>query len=161
MCIAPVLVAEELLRAEGFTDVRYVPAGGGFSFAEFVARGEVDFASSFAGSVVYHLDRGLPLTVLAGFTPVASSFSLTNPFVQSAIARSLVDRGFIPRYDYAFQSVTDIPYAAWRDFDAEDSMRFYALGLYEARMISSSPTKILSEGADWRVLNELRRELKA
>ncbi len=40
-------------------------------------------------------------------------------------------------------------------------MRFYALGLYEAGMISSSPNKILSEGADWRALNELRRELKA
>ena len=75
-------------------------------------------------------------------------------------AHFLVDHGFTKRYDYAAQALTDIPYGAWREFDAEDSMRFYALGLYEAGMIQSSPNKVLSEGADWRVLNELRRELK-
>jgi NitT/TauT family transport system substrate-binding protein len=75
-------------------------------------------------------------------------------------ARSLVDRGFTERYDYALQALIDIPYAGWRYFDAEDSMRFYALGLYEAGMIRSSPNRILSEGADWRVLNELKQELK-
>jgi NitT/TauT family transport system substrate-binding protein len=30
ICLAPVLVAEELLRTEGFTDVRYVGTRGGF-----------------------------------------------------------------------------------------------------------------------------------
>ena len=39
-------------------------------------------------------------------------------------------------------------------------MRFYALGLYEAGMIRSSPNKILNEGADWRVLDGLKHELK-
>ena len=29
ICVAPLYVAEELLRAEGFTDVRYVPATSG------------------------------------------------------------------------------------------------------------------------------------
>ncbi len=66
ICFAPVLVAEELLRTEGFTDVRYVAGAGGFSFPEFVARGDVDLAASFAGTVVYHLDKGLPLMGLAG-----------------------------------------------------------------------------------------------
>ena len=66
ICFAPMDVAEELLRAEGFTDVRYVKAEGGFSSPQMVASGDVDFGASFAGSVVYQLDAGLPLTALGG-----------------------------------------------------------------------------------------------
>jgi NitT/TauT family transport system substrate-binding protein len=40
-------------------------------------------------------------------------------------------------------------------------MRFYALRLHEAGMIRSSPNKILTNGTDWRFLNDLKRELKA
>jgi NitT/TauT family transport system substrate-binding protein len=40
-------------------------------------------------------------------------------------------------------------------------MRFYALRLYEASMVQSSPNRIIAEGADWSFLNELKRELKA
>jgi NitT/TauT family transport system substrate-binding protein len=35
------------------------------------------------------------------------------------------------------------------------------LRLHAAGMIKSSPQKILSQGTDWRFLNELRKELKA
>jgi NitT/TauT family transport system substrate-binding protein len=40
-------------------------------------------------------------------------------------------------------------------------MRFYALGLHEAGLIKSSPQKIITDGTDWRFLNELQREPKA
>ena len=40
-------------------------------------------------------------------------------------------------------------------------MRFYALRLREAGLIKSTPQKIISDGTDWRFLNELKRELKA
>ena len=40
-------------------------------------------------------------------------------------------------------------------------MRFYALRLYEAGMIRSIPNGLLADGADWRFLNEFKRELKA
>ena len=53
------------------------------------------------------------------------------------------------------------PYDRWREFDPEDSMRFYALRLHEAGMIKSSPNALIAEGTDWRFLNELKRELKA
>ncbi len=76
-------------------------------------------------------------------------------------AQRLVDRGFAGRYDYALQTLTEIPYAEWREFDPEDSMRFYALRLHEVGMIKSSPNALLAEGTDWRFLNELKRELKA
>jgi NitT/TauT family transport system substrate-binding protein len=76
-------------------------------------------------------------------------------------AQRLVDAGFTPRYDYALQALTEIPYDRWREFDPEDSMRFYALRLHEVGMIKSSPNALLAEGTDWRFLNELKRELKA
>ena len=65
------------------------------------------------------------------------------------------------RYDYALQTLTELPYDSWREFDPEDSMRFYALRLHEVGMIKSSPNALLAEGTDWRFLNELKRELKA
>jgi NitT/TauT family transport system substrate-binding protein len=78
-----------------------------------------------------------------------------------AAARRLVDAGFTKRYDYALQTLTELPYASWREFDPEDAMRFYALRLHEVDMIKSSPNALIAEGTDWRFLNELKRELKA
>ena len=92
ICTAPVDVAEALLRAEGFSEVRYVPAIPGVDSSRKLAAGEADFS--------------------------------------------------------------------WRDFDPEDSLRFYALRLHEAKMIKSSPQKIIAQGTDWRFLNELKKELK-
>jgi NitT/TauT family transport system substrate-binding protein len=34
------------------------------------------------------------------------------------------------------------------------------LRLHEAGMVKSAPNKIIAQGADWRFLNELKRELK-
>ena len=45
--------------------------------------------------------------------------------------------------------------------DPEDTVRFYALRLHEAGMIKSSPQKILAQGTDWRIWQELKKELKA
>ena len=76
-------------------------------------------------------------------------------------AQRLVDAGFTERYDYALDTLTELPYASWREFDPEDSLRFYALRLHEVGMVTSSPNTILAEGTDWRFLTELKRELKA
>jgi NitT/TauT family transport system substrate-binding protein len=76
-------------------------------------------------------------------------------------ARFLVDKGFKTEYDYAFQAMKEVPYGKWRDFDPEDTVRFYALRLHEAGMIKNSPQKILAQGTDWRFLRELKKELKA
>jgi NitT/TauT family transport system substrate-binding protein len=76
-------------------------------------------------------------------------------------ARRLVEGGFTERYDYALQTLTEVPYDRWREFDPADAMRFYALRLHEVGMIQSSPNKIIAEGTDWSFLNELKRELKA
>jgi NitT/TauT family transport system substrate-binding protein len=75
------------------------------------------------------------------------------------VAQRMVDRGFTARKDYAVQTLADVPYNRWRDYDPEDTIRFYALRLREARMLKSSPAKIVADGTDWRFLKEVRREL--
>jgi NitT/TauT family transport system substrate-binding protein len=88
----------------------------------------------------------------------AADLCATEP---QRVAQQMVDAGFTARYDYAVQAMNDVPYSKWREYDAEDTLRFYTLRLHEAGMVTSSPQKIIAEGTDWRFLNELRRELKA
>jgi NitT/TauT family transport system substrate-binding protein len=285
-CLAPLLVAEDLLRAEGFTDIRYVEVSESFTIPELVARGYCHFANTFAGTLVSHMDNGLPITGLSGVHSGCYELFAHDPFrsitelrgkrvaiqdlnsdgyyymaimaahigldpkrdfewvtspdghpmelfaerkadaflafppepqelrdrnigrvIVSTVqdrpwsqylccvlfsskefvrdhpiatkrylravlkaadycadqpeqaARRLVEAG--SRYEYALQTLTEIQYRAWRDYDPADTMRFYALLLHEAGMIRSSPNQILAEGTDWRFLNELKRELKA
>jgi NitT/TauT family transport system substrate-binding protein len=287
ICVAPQYVAEDLLRAEGFTNVRYVPAVPGADQAKKLALGEIDFTMNFVASLVVAVDAGSPITVLAGVHPgcfelfansrirgiadlkgktvgvqalgtsqhqflaaiaayvgldpvedinwvttqsvkpielfaqgkidaflgfppepqelharkighVVVNSALDRPWSQyfccmlagnrtfiqrnpvatkrvmrailkaadlcisdpQGVAQRLVEGKFTPRYDYALQALTDVPYGKWRDYDAEDTVRFYALRLREAGMIKSTPQTIIADGTDWRLFNELRRELK-
>jgi NitT/TauT family transport system substrate-binding protein len=75
-------------------------------------------------------------------------------------ARVVVAKGLAKSYEQTLEAIKGLPYARWREFDPEDTIRFYALRLHEAGMIKSSPQKILSQGTDWRFLNELKKELK-
>jgi len=289
LCLAPQYVAEELLRAEGFSDVQYVefPEEGIAAYTR-LGSGEIDISQGFIAPSVVHIDRGIPLVLLAGvhagcfelfatdrvravrdlkgktvaipafgssphaFLTAVLAFvgldarkdvnfierspadakqdlaegkidgymgfppdpqelrarKIGHPVLQSALdrpwsqyfccliagnrqfvqkhpiatkravrailkadqlcaleperaARTLTQRGFATNYDYALQTMRDVPYGRWRDIDPEDTVRFYALRLHEAGMIKSSPQKILAQGTDWRFLKELRRELKA
>ena len=53
-----------------------------------------------------------------------------------------------------------IPYDLWHDYDAENTMRFFALRLYDAGFLKNSPNALIAEGTDWRFINELKREMK-
>ncbi len=88
----------------------------------------------------------------------AADFCTAKPEIA---AKELVNSGFVRRYDYALETIGEIPYDRWHEFDSEDTLRFYALRLHEAGMIRSSPNALLSDGTDWRFVNELKRELKA
>jgi NitT/TauT family transport system substrate-binding protein len=288
ICVAPTYVADELLRAEGFTDIRYVETVPGAPSALATARGEIDFTTNFSPPLIVTIDAGEPITIVGGvhvgcfelfaregirsipdlkgktvgvqavgssqylfgsgmasyvgLDPakdirwVASSspkpmelfaegkidaflglppepqelrarnigrvifnsaterpwsqyfccmlagnreYVRKNPvatkrFLRAIIkaadlcasqpervARRIVDAGFTPRYDYALQTLKEISYAKWREYDTEDTIRFYSLRLREAGFIRATPGKILAEGTDWRFFNELKRELKA
>lgn len=77
-------------------------------------------------------------------------------------ARFLVDNGYAKQYDYALQAMKEMgmAYVRWREYDPEDTIRFYALRLHEAGMIKSSPQNVIAQGTDWRFLKELKKELK-
>jgi NitT/TauT family transport system substrate-binding protein len=75
------------------------------------------------------------------------------------VAQLMADKG-LARYDNALQTLRELPYGKWREYDPDDSLRFYALRLREVGIIKSSPQKIIAEGTDWRFLNELKSELK-
>ena len=75
-------------------------------------------------------------------------------------AQRIVDRGFTTRYDYALQTMRETPYNRWREYDPEETVRFYALRLHEIGMIKSTPQKLIAQGTDWRFLNALKKELK-
>ncbi len=273
ICLAPQYVAEELLRAEGFTEIRYVDAPPGS-----LPLGKADFTLAYAASSLRQIDAGDPITLLSGvmigcfelfaresihgipdlgslgntlvlmmaaqvgLDPVKDIHWVTDPavkpidlFIQGKIdaflafppepqdlraqhighvilnsatdrpwsqyfccllagdreyvrkfpvatkrvlrailkasdmcasqperaAQLIVERGFTARYDYALQSLNELPYDKWREYNPEDTLRFYALRLREVGIIKASPNKIIAECTDWRFLNELKRELKA
>jgi NitT/TauT family transport system substrate-binding protein len=57
--------------------------------------------------------------------------------------------------------MNEIRYARWKEYDPEDTVRFYSLRLREAGMIKSIPSKIIAQGTDLRFFNELKQELKS
>jgi len=72
----------------------------------------------------------------------------------------MVDRGFTKAYDYALATMREIPYNRWREYDPEDSVRFYALRLREGRYAEEQSEEDSRRRTDWRFLNELKKELK-
>lgn len=76
-------------------------------------------------------------------------------------ARYLVTNKYEPSYETALEVLSNLPYGHWRNFNAEDTLRFHALRLREVGIIKNSPNKIITQGTDWRFLNELKKELKA
>jgi NitT/TauT family transport system substrate-binding protein len=288
ICIAPTYVAEELLHAEGMTDVHYIPAPEGEPVAGRMADGTLDFGMAFMPELLPYMDAGASLTVLAGvhvgcfdlfgnekiqtiadlrgarvgvpllggsehmfiatmaayvgldpatdihwvdmgytfdaqiftdgevdaflqFPPVAqelrarrighvvvssavdrpwsqyiccflagnADYVRRNPIATRAVLKSvlkaadlcaeqpewaagrIVEGGFADRYDYALQTLQEVRYDVWRDYDHEDSVRFYALRLKELGMVRLTPNEVIADFTDWRALEDVKRELKA
>ena len=66
ICLAPLYMAEELLRGEGFTDVQYVQGTGGQDDIKLAATGATDFIGGFVGRHLAGLDAGDPIVILSG-----------------------------------------------------------------------------------------------
>src|SRR5262245_29357757 len=66
-CAAPVLqsILGELLRAEGFTDIRYADWQGADASGARIASGEVDFDYNFPAVHVAWIEAGVPIKVIA------------------------------------------------------------------------------------------------
>jgi NitT/TauT family transport system substrate-binding protein len=76
-------------------------------------------------------------------------------------ARTLVEKKVrkTSEYKHIVQSLKEIPYGKWREYNPEDTIRFYALRLRDIGMIKSSPKEFIAQNTDWRFLGALKREL--
>jgi NitT/TauT family transport system substrate-binding protein len=287
LCEAPKNIATELLRSEGFADVRFVEPPIDADFFALLTSGKIDFCTDFPPPHIQAIDAGVPIKVLAGLhsgcleliangrvqsiadlkgkkvgvfaltsaphvlvtlmaayvgldpandiewveAPGMSAMQLFNegkvdaflgtppepqeqrargtghtivnttvdrpwsqhfccmlsssaayvdkhPIVTKRVLRALlkaadicasnpelaaqlsVEGKFTDRYEYALEGLREARYDAWREFDPEDTMRFYALRMHEVGFVKAGPNKIIAEGVDWRFLGEVKAELK-
>src|ERR1700722_11227338 len=84
-CLAPIEILDDLLRDEGFADVRYVPGADSDIGADRLARGDADFVQDMAATNILRIDAGVPAVMLAGVHPAC--FEL---FAHESI-RSVID----------------------------------------------------------------------
>jgi NitT/TauT family transport system substrate-binding protein len=66
ICLAPLFVAEALLKAEGFTGVEYVKSTTADQGLTSLVSGTGDMTLQFSGPSILYLDAGKPITILAG-----------------------------------------------------------------------------------------------
>src|SRR5215813_4614275 len=66
LCHAPQFVAEQLLYADGFNEVRFIDAPSTVEVNDAISRGRIDFNLHFASQFVSAIDGGAPITILAG-----------------------------------------------------------------------------------------------
>ena len=56
----------------------------------------------------------------------------------------VAEKGY--RYDYSLQTMKEIAYARWRDYDAEDTVRFYSLRLHANAVHALGPKQLEASG---------------
>jgi NitT/TauT family transport system substrate-binding protein len=65
ICTMPQMIPEQLLQAEGFSDIRFVDEPPGNATVQ-LARGDVDLMVNYASNFILGLDKGEASTLLAG-----------------------------------------------------------------------------------------------
>jgi NitT/TauT family transport system substrate-binding protein len=65
ICWAPQYIADDLLRAEGFTEITYVDMPTG-AVSVRLASGEADMSLNFVGPNIIRVEAGDPVVFLAG-----------------------------------------------------------------------------------------------
>ena len=58
LCIAPQYIAEELLRAEGFSDLRYVNTASATESANAIGNDKADLSFDFVSAAIIAIDAG-------------------------------------------------------------------------------------------------------
>jgi NitT/TauT family transport system substrate-binding protein len=59
-----------------------------------------------------------------------------------------------------YDTIKDLSFD-WREYDAEDALRTFALRMGEAKLIGRTPQEIVNVGADFAYFRQLRKELRA
>jgi NitT/TauT family transport system substrate-binding protein len=65
-CMTPMVIAEQMLHAEGIADVKLVETGTGSDSDDWLEHGETDFDWNYPLAHIDSIARGVPITVLAG-----------------------------------------------------------------------------------------------
>jgi NitT/TauT family transport system substrate-binding protein len=116
------------------------------------------FCCTIAGSADYVIRYPVATKRVLRAVLKAADLCVSRP---KWVARQLVDRGFDKNYDLVLQTLADVRYDRWRDFDIEDTIRFYALRMQEVGLSKGAPNKIIADNTDWRFINELKREMRS
>ena len=77
-CFAPYYLAEELLRAEGFTDVQYVNLASTQTNLKALSSGDIHFTITDIHTALLHLDTELSILLLAGIHGGCYELFVTN-----------------------------------------------------------------------------------
>jgi NitT/TauT family transport system substrate-binding protein len=64
------------------------------------------------------------------------------------VARFALDRGIAQNYDAALEAFKELGYRQWRQYNPEETVRFWALRLREVGFITSGPQKLIGRGTD-------------
>jgi NitT/TauT family transport system substrate-binding protein len=65
-CMTPLYISQDLLRAEGFTEITLVREGTGPDSSDWIENGELDFDWNYPPSHIRSIAKGVPITVLSG-----------------------------------------------------------------------------------------------
>jgi len=63
-------------------------------------------------------------------------------------------------YEHTLPELKHIPYGNWRQYNPEDTIRFYALRMRDIGMIKSNPQQFIDQHTDWRFINELKKDFR-
>lgn len=66
ICLAPLYIAEELLKAEGFSDVQYVPLEGDLGTGQMLGAGKADIGSDAVPALILNLEAGERIVLFGG-----------------------------------------------------------------------------------------------
>ncbi len=66
ICLAPLYIAEELLKAEGFSDVQYVPLEGDLGPGQMLGAGKADIGSDAVPALILNLEAGERIVLFGG-----------------------------------------------------------------------------------------------
>ena len=107
------------------------------------ARSDRPWSQYFCCMVVAHREfvRQHPVATKRALRAILKATDLCALEPERRAPSSSWTRATRPRYDYALQTMQEIPYGQWREYDPEDTVRFYALRLHEAGMIKSEPAE--------------------
>lgn len=78
---------------------------------------------------------------------------------RTQVGREYVARGFHKDEGIVNETIAMLSYD-WREIDPEDTLRFFALRLGDAKLIKSTPQQIIAQGSDFAFMRQLRTELK-